>query len=642
MRPLLRFWPDLRSRIGVYAFVLVLTLLANGIQLVVPMITGYIIDGPIAERDFSALWWPVLGVLAIGIVEAVGMWARRMIVAPVVSTWEITWRARLFDRLQYTSVAIHDSWESGQLLSRATNDLSQLRRFFAFGLPFLASTPIVILVGTIMLTSLQPVFGLIMIVMAVPTIVSVSIFEKKYRDASRRSQDTIGEITTEVEESIQGIRILKSFGRSPWAAARFGLVSTKFKDLEVRKAKLDSWFWSVLIFLPTLAQAAIVAIGTWGVVAGWTTVGTVVAGVTISMVLRMPIEMLGFLLADALMSLTAAARYWEVIDIRRDITDADGRFVDDPDVGKYRGELVFDDVDFHFSDTERETLSGLDLRIEPGQTMAVVGATGSGKTTLASLVPRLQDVTGGVVRIDGVDIRNLPVNELRHLVSVSFEDPILFSASVAENVEMGAPGSDDEAIWQALEIAAAKDFVSHLPEGLDTQVGEQGLSLSGGQRQRLALARAVIGKPRILVLDDPLSAVDVDTEDRVQLALREILPDSTTLIIAHRPSTAALADVVAVLDGGRIAAQGTHEELLLTSPLYRELMGASAVASAAEEPGSHEGPGRAGSAVEGSGRATSASASATANRVEVIREAGDGGSRDLSMTEAHTRDGGDE
>jgi ATP-binding cassette subfamily B protein len=577
VRPLLRFWPDLRSRIGVYILVLVLTLLANGIQLIIPIITGHIIDGPIAHRDLGGLWLPVLGVLFIGIAEAVGMWARRMVVAPVVSAWEVKWRSRLFDRLQYTSVAVHDSWESGQLLSRAVNDLSMLRRFFAFGLPFLLSTPIVLIVGTIILVFMQPVFGLIMIVMAVPAIIAVAIFEKRYRDTSRRSQDTMGELTTDVEESIQGIRILKSFGRSPWAAERFTAISTRLKGLEVRKAKLDSWLWSALLLLPTLAQAAIVGVGTWGVVEGWTTVGTVVAAVTISMVLRMPVEMLGFLLADALMALTAAGRYWEVIDIRHDITDADGSIDDDPDVGRYRGELAFEDVSFHFSDTDRMTLEGLDLRIAPGQTLALVGATGSGKTTLASLVPRLQDVTSGRVSIDSVDIRDMPVNELRHLVSVSFEDPILFSTSVAENVEMGAPGADEEEIWQALEIASAKDFVSHLPEGLDTQVGEQGLSLSGGQRQRLALARAVIGHPRILVLDDPLSAVDVDTEDRVQMALREILPDSTTLIIAHRPSTAALADVVAVLDEGRVAALGTHEELLESSLLYRELMGASAI-----------------------------------------------------------------
>ncbi|MDN5588598.1 MAG: ABC transporter ATP-binding protein, partial [Brevibacterium sp.] len=442
MRPLLRFWPDLRSRIGVYIAVLALTLLANGIQLVIPLITGHIIDGPIAHRDLSGLWLPVLGVLIIGIAEAVALWGRRLLVAPVVAQWEITWRSRLFDRLQYTSVAIHDSWESGQLLSRAINDLSQLRRFFAFGIPFLVTTPLIIIIGTIILTFLQPVFGLIMLIMAVPTIATVTVFEKRYREASRRSQDTVGEITTEVEESIQGIRILKSFGRSPWAAHRFSRLSRKFQGIEVRKAKLDSWFWSVLILLPTLAQAAIVAVGTWGVVQGWTTIGTVVAAVTISMVMRMPIEMLGFLLADALMALTAAARYWEVIDIRHDITDTDGRIADAPDVGRYKGELDFEDVDFHFADTDRETLQNLNLHVDPGQTLAIVGATGSGKTTLASLVPRLQDVTGGSVRVDGTDIRDLPVNEVRNLVSVSFEDPILFSTSVAENVSMGAPGVD--------------------------------------------------------------------------------------------------------------------------------------------------------------------------------------------------------
>lgn len=220
MRPLLRFWPDLRSRIGVYIAVLALTLLANGIQLIIPLITGHIIDGPIAHRDLSGLWLPVLGVLVIGIAEAVALWGRRLLVAPVVAQWEITWRSRLFDRLQYTSVAIHDSWESGQLLSRAINDLSQLRRFFAFGIPFLVTTPLIIIIGTIILTFLQPVFGLIMLIMAVPTIATVTVFEKRYREASRLSQDTVGEITTEVEESIQGIRILKSFGRSPWAAQR--------------------------------------------------------------------------------------------------------------------------------------------------------------------------------------------------------------------------------------------------------------------------------------------------------------------------------------------------------------------------------------------------------------------------------------
>lgn len=622
MRALLRFWPDVRQRWGTYALVLLLTLLGNGISLVFPVLTGAIIDGPIAHHELAGLWLPAGGVLAVGVIEAAALFGRRMIVAPVASGWEVLWRGRLYDRLQYVSVSTHDSWESGQLLSRAVNDMSQMRRFFAFGAPFIIATPVVIVIGTVVLTVMQPIFGLIIVLMAIPTIVVIAVFESKYRVTSRQSQDAMGEVTTTVEESIQGIRILKAFGRAPWITQRFQARSRQLARLEVRKAKLDSWLWGTVFFLPTLAQAIILAVGAWGVLAGWTTIGTVVAAVTTAMVLRMPIEMFGYLLSDLLMTMTAAARYWEVMDLPLGITDAGGAVSDSAHMRAWKGQLDFDDVSFSFADAEEDTLSHLEMRIEPGRTVAIVGATGAGKTAVAALVPRLQDITGGAIRLDGTDIRDIPLGELRALVAVAFEDPILFSASVRDNVAMGlarhsgaqvlsgtlggaepaesAAGPDtasehddhesseirgaaaDAAIWQALEIAQAAEFVAALPHGLDTEVGEQGLSLSGGQRQRLALARAIVGAPRLLVLDDPLSAVDVDTEDRVQCALARVLPNSTTLIIAHRPSTAALADEVAVLHEGRVAARGTHAHLLQTSALYRELMGASAVPEAAQ------------------------------------------------------------
>lgn len=585
MHPLLRFWPDIRQKLYVYLTIIALTFLANAISLVVPAFLGWIVDGPIAEQDLSGLWLPIAGVLLIGIMEAVALWGRRMIAAKVVSQWEITWRARIYDRLQYLSIGVHGSWESGQLLSRAINDMTQLRRFFAFGAPFIVSTPFVIIVGIIILTIMEPVFGLIAVLMAIPMILGVVVFNSRYQRVSRASQDTMGSISTQVEESVQGIRVIKSFGRAPWITERFARISEHLRGLEVKKAYLDSWMWAGTMTLPRLAMGAVVAAGAWGVLAGWTTVGTVVAGVTLIMVMRIPVEMLGFLLSDAIMSVTAAARYWEVMDTDFDITDSGGGIADAPEPGEYAGVLEFDDVDFRFPDTDLYTLRGVSLRIAPGETVALVGATGTGKTALASLVPRLYDVTGGAIRIDGTDIRDLPVNEIRRLVSVSFEDPILFSAGVRDNVLMGAPGAAEAEVWQALEIAQAADFVRRLPAGLDTEVGEQGLSLSGGQRQRLALARAVIGRPRLLVLDDPLSAVDVATEEKVQHALREVLQESTTLIIAHRPSTTALADRVAVLDRGQIVATGTHEELLRSSRIYRDLMGAapaSAIGSSAD------------------------------------------------------------
>lgn len=561
-----------------YGLVILLSLFANGTQLVVPVLTGQIVDGPVAHRDPAGLWSPVIIILVLGVLEAVALFGRRYLAAPVTSRWEVVWRARLYDHLQYVKVATHDSWDSGQLLSRAIQDMSQLRRFFAFGAPFLLVNPVIIIIGGIILTVMHPVFGLIFLIMAVPTVAITAVFERKFRFASRAAQDQMGTLTTNVEESIQGIRIIKAFGRAPWAGHRFRLLSSDLARKEIRKSKLDSWLWGTLMLLPIAAQAAIVGVGAVGAVHGWLSVGTVVAAVTTTMILRMPIEMFGFLLSDALMAATAATRYWEVMDLPLGITDPPGTqaaVADSVPVRPFAGRLEFDHVDFAFADDSRPLVRDLSLTIEPGQTIALVGATGSGKTALAALVPRLQDVTGGAIRIDGTDIRDMPVTELRSLVTVAFEDPILFSASVWENVTLGYPEASEEEVAQALEIAQAADFVAELPEGLDTEVGEQGHSLSGGQRQRIALARAIVGSPRILVLDDPLSAVDVDTEDKVQRALQRVLPESTTLVIAHRPSTAALADKVAVLDDGHITAVGTHEELLATSPLYGSLMGAN-------------------------------------------------------------------
>lgn len=369
---------------------------------------------------------------------------------------------------------------------------------------------------------------------------------------------------------------------------RFKALALTVRSREIRKTKLDSWLFSFINVATALAQIAIVGLGTWGVVQGWITVGQVVAAVTTTMVMRIPIESFGFLLSDFLMAVTAATRYWEVMDLPVSIADphagTDTSAIDDePHVPHVRGELTFDNVRFRFDDASTDLLTGVNLHVEPGTTMALVGATGSGKTAIAALVPRLVDATSGRVLIDDTDIliddtdiRDMPVNTLRSLVSVSFEDPLLFSASVADNVRLGKPDATDAEVWDALEITQAADFVRELPQGLDTQVGEQGMSLSGGQRQRIALARAIIGSPRIIVLDDPLSAVDVDTEDRVQTRLARVLPDSTTIIVAHRPSTAALADRVAVLVDGTILTEGTHEQLLAASAEYRGLMGGDA------------------------------------------------------------------
>ena len=593
MHDLLRFWPDVRPRVWRYVVSILLALVSTGVGFFVPVLTGAAVDGPIAQKDLRGLALLVAAVAAVGLVEAASQLIRRTITAAMTAEWEVLWRRRLFSHLQRLDVAHHDAWDSGQMLSRATNDLSMLRRFAAFGLPFIVITPFLITIGALMLAFIHPVFVVILLVMALPTMVGVAWFSSRYKIASRAAQDVMGEVSTSVEESVQGIRVLLAFGRSPWATARFRAIVDRLRDHEITKVRLEAWLFGAVMVLPQLAMVGFAIVGAWGVVDGWITLGQTVAALTLMMYLRMPIEMFGFLLGDALMSATAAARYWELMDQEPRITDPDhdgrpavGAAADAADAAPrpapQPGVLEFDDVVFQHDDADEPLLRGVSLRIEPAETVALVGTTGSGKTALAALVPRLFDVTGGAVRIDGVDVRELALSDLRSRVGVAFEEPILFSASIRENVAMGtqaiegAATIDEERIREALTIAQAADFVAELPDDLDTEVGEQGLSLSGGQRQRIALARAVAGHPPFLVLDDPLSAVDVETEDRVQQQLRTVLDTTTALIVAHRPSTAALADRVAVMDAGRIIAVGGHEELLATSAVYRDLMGVTA------------------------------------------------------------------
>lgn len=340
------------------------------------------------------------------------------------------------------------------------------------------------------------------------------------------------------------------------------------------KARLLAGIWAVITTIPELAIGAALVLGTVQVADGGLSAGTLVAFLSTALALRWPIESIGFLLAMSQESATATDRFFEVMDVaeEEDAAAADGPAPQGTDDG--RGEMVFEGVEFRYPDAEPGSvpvLSRIDLRIRPGETMALVGTTGSGKTTLTALVPRLHEATGGRITLDGRDITAMPRQELRKLVSVAFEEPTLFSATVGENVLMGAEGAGEDELRRALAVAQA-DFVYDLPDGVGTQVGEQGLSLSGGQRQRLALARAVVGRPRFLVLDDPLSALDVHTETLVEAALRQVLEETTAIVVAHRPSTVMLADRVALLSEGRITAVGTHQELLRGNAEYAWLM----------------------------------------------------------------------
>jgi ATP-binding cassette subfamily B protein len=533
----------------------------------IPLIAQRVVDDAIRTGDRGALVPLALLALALGVLEAVAVLVRRWVMTRSALGLETDVRRDLYGHLQRLPVAFHDRWQTGQLLSRATGDLSTIRRFTGFGLVFLVVNAVTCLVvGTMLAFSYWPL-ALFVVVSAVPLAVGTLRFERVYATASRQAQDLNGELTTNVEEAAGGIRTVKSFGRRRLVLSRYLDQARTLRDAELRKIRVLAYFWALLEVHPQVMLAIVVLGGAVAVAHGALTLGGLVAFVSLLLLLQWPIISLGWLVAMAQEAETAAERIYEVLDTPPAVADRPGA----RRLPAITGRVRLEGVGFRYPGTDRPVLQGVTLELAPGETVAVVGATGSGKTTLTALVPRLYDVTEGRVTIDGVDVRDLPLAQLREIIAIAFEDPTLFSVSARENLTLGRPDATDEEVREALHVAQA-DFVDDLPWGLDTRLGEQGLTLSGGQRQRLALARAVLGRPRVLVLDDPLSALDIHTEALVEVALRSVLRDSTALVVAHRASTVLLADRVALLDGGRLAAVGTHAELLATVPAYRDLL----------------------------------------------------------------------
>lgn len=583
VRSLLRLWPYVRPvRVRLFTAAVV-AVLASCTGLVIPLVLKWIVDGPVAGRDTGGVWLGALYLLLLGLAEAVLFGLRRWLVARPLAGVEASMRADLYRHLQRLPVAFHDRWPSGQLLSRGTTDLMLLRMFLAFPLTFLLVNGVTILIGFVIMLAQEWTLGLVLLAPAVPVMIVCWLFEKRYSKVARQAQDQVGDLTTLVEESVLGIRIIKGFGRHRSQALAFRDLSRTLRGTELAKARLLAWIFAAITILPELAIGAALVLGTVQVADGELSTGTLVAFLSTALALRWPIESIGFLLAMSQEAATATERYFEVMDAEPE-SGADGigtssALLASQAPGPDPGGLRFHAVRFRYPDApagSAPVLDRIDLHIRSGETMALVGGTGTGKTTLTALVPRLHEVTAGRITLDGQDITEMPRETLRALVAVAFEEPTLFSASVGENVLMGAGAHAGETeLNRALAVAQA-DFVHALPQDTDTQVGEQGLSLSGGQRQRLALARAVVGRPRFLVLDDPLSALDVHTEALVEAALRRVLADTTALVVAHRPSTVMLADRVALLSEGRITAVGTHHELLRTSAEYAWLMSGAA------------------------------------------------------------------
>lgn len=543
------------------------------LALSIPLVLEVLVQGPISSGDQAQLIWGAVAVLVLGLLEALMVWLRRWFVLGPSTAVEYTLRISFYERLQRLPVAFHDRWQSGQLLSRMMQDISMLRRWLAFGVVLLVVNVLTIVVGAALLFRWHWALGVTFLVVCGPLWYAGYRFQSSYGDLARQSQDQTGDLATAVEESVHGIRVLKAFGRGGHALQKFTRQAETLRETEISKAHAMGWIWFWLVLLPDIAFALCLGVGIALQQFGQLSVAELVAFFAMATVLRWPMESIGFLFSFLLDARTATDRIYEVFDEENTIVDP----VAPTTLRTVRGALAFEATHFRYQDAaaqERDLLDGIDLTVEPGETMALVGLTGSGKTTLTTLPARLYDVTAGRVTLDGVDVRDLTLRELRTHIGMAFEDATLFSQTVRENVLLGredlAPGSADaEAVLrEALGVAQA-GFVEDLPNGVDTVIGEEGLSLSGGQRQRLALARAVAARPAVLVLDDPLSALDVETEALVEEALHRVMAATTTLVVAHRPSTVMLADRVALLEAGRISAVGTHSELLRTSEHYR-------------------------------------------------------------------------
>jgi ATP-binding cassette subfamily B protein len=570
VRSLWRLRGYLKPHVPALTVMLVAALGGVALSIAIPLVTKALIDGPITEHDVSGVLPLGLLALALGILEAFLVWLRRWVQSNAVLGVETAMRHDLYARLQSLPMGFHTLWQSGQLLSRATTDLSAIRRFSGFGLLFLIINIVQVTATTLVLLHMYWPLGLVVAATAVPIVVLSMRFERRYVVVSRRVQDEQGDLATRAEEGAVGIRVIKSFGRTEHVSRQYERAARKLYDTSMDKVRLSARFWTFLEVIPNLAVVLVLLLGAIGVGRGALTPGELVAFITLMLSLVWPVASLGVILAMAQEAMTASARIPEILDTEPAIVGGTAR------IAEPRGRLRFEHVDFAFPDSPDEpVLRDVDLDIAPGETVALVGATGSGKSILTALVPRLWDVTGGRVTLDGVDVRDLDLTHLRTLVATAFEDPTLFSMSARENLTLGRADATEAEIDEALDIAQA-GFVRDLPWGLDTRIGEQGHALSGGQRQRLALARAVLAQPRVLVLDDTLSALDVHTEKLVEEALRRVLGSTTGIVVAHRASTVLLADRVALLQDGTITHVGEHRELLATVPAYAELLSGDA------------------------------------------------------------------
>ena len=545
---------------------LVLAALAMVATVAIPWLTGRAIDRLDAGDEAALRRYTAL--IALAAVARLGFSvARRLVAGRVSLAIEFDLRNLLYRHLQSLELAFFDRQQTGQLMSRATVDLQSVRFFLGYGLIFITQSALTIVLAAVAMFLLDP--GLAALALfPVPFVVLVAArYGHRSRPALQEVQQRIAELTADVEENVSGVRVVKAFAAEPRQLQRFEQTVTRVFDQSMFATRLRAFYNPYIGFLPSIGLAVILLVGGRQVIDGRLTLGDFTAFYTYLLMLIGPMRQLGIALGLAQRATASGARLFEILDRAPAVTAPEGA----PPLPEGRGRVELRDVTFQYETAPAPALRDVDLVVEAGTTVALVGATGSGKTTLVQLLPRLYDTTEGAVLIDGADVREVDLDSLRHAISVVDDDPFLFSDTVHENIAYGRPEATREEVERAAERAQAAGFIADLPAGYDTRIGERGMTLSGGQRQRIAIARALLSDPRILILDDATSSVDASTEQAIKEALREVMAGRTTFVIAHRLSTIALADDIVVLEEGRIAARGSHAELLERSELYAEI-----------------------------------------------------------------------
>ncbi len=533
----------------------------------IPFLTGRAIDAIRAHSHHELTLWAI-AIAVAGVFRLVLSVFRRLIAGRVSLGVELDLRNGLYAQLQRLELAFFDRSQTGQLMSRATVDLQSVRFFLGYGLIFIAQSLLTIVLAGIAMFLLRPELAALSLAPVPFVVLIANAYGKRSQPALREAQQRIAELTADAEESVSGIRVVKAFAQEERQLDRFRHSVQRVFDQQIYATRIQAVFGPLISFLPNLGLAAILLVGGREVMSGSLTVGSFTAFYAYLLMLISPMRTLGYMLGAAQRATASGDRIFQILDRAPRLTAPQNA----PSLPEGRGQVTLRGVELRFEGAPQAALDGIDMQVEAGQTVALVGAMGSGKSVLVSLLPRLYDVTAGSVQIDGADVRSVDLVSLRHSIAVVNDDPFLFSDTIHNNIAYAHPDATREEVERAAIAAQADGFIRELPQGYDTRVGERGLTVSGGQRQRLAIARAILANPRILILDDATSSVDASTEQEIKLALGEVMEGRTTFVIAHRLSTIALANKIFVLENGRVAASGTHDELLKVSELYREIV----------------------------------------------------------------------